>query len=95
MSDRRRRAAGTTTEPPSARRSTDRAKAERQLGWMLCAPAVIVMLLVTGYPIVYAVWLSLQRSDLRFPDDNEFVGLDNYVDGAHLEPVVAGRRPHA
>ena len=48
---------------------TDRARAERRLGWMLCAPAVIVMLLVTGYPIVYAICLSLQRYDLRFPDE--------------------------
>ena len=57
---------------------TERSRAERRLGWLLCAPAVIVMLLVTGYPILYAVCLSLQRSDLRFPDDDEFVGLSNY-----------------
>ena len=63
--------------------------------WLLCAPAVIVMLLVTGYPIVYAFWLSLQRADLRFPDATKFVGLDNYVDGAQLEPLVAGRPQHA
>jgi multiple sugar transport system permease protein len=59
---------------------SERAKAERNLAWKLCAPAVIVMLLVTGYPIVYAIYLSLQRSDLRFPDEDEFVGLSNYVD---------------
>lgn len=58
---------------------TDRARAERRLGWLLCAPAVVVMLGVTGYPIVYAVVLSLQRYDLRFPDEREFVGLGNYV----------------
>ena len=34
--------------------SPTRARSERRLAWMLCAPAVIVMLLVTGYPIVYA-----------------------------------------
>ena len=46
-----------------------------------CArPAVIAMLIVTGYPIGYAVYLSLQRYDLRFPDDKEFVGLSNYSD---------------
>ena len=67
--------------PAGASRSrlTDRAKAERKLGWMLCAPAAIVMLAVTAYPILYAVYLSLQRADLRFPDDNEWVGLDNYI----------------
>jgi multiple sugar transport system permease protein len=57
---------------------SERAKAERKLGWMLSAPAVIVMLLVTAYPIVYALWLSLQRYDLRFPNDREMVGLSNY-----------------
>jgi multiple sugar transport system permease protein len=37
-----------------------------------------VMLLVTGYPIIYAFWLSLQRYDLRFPTANHYVGLKNY-----------------
>ena len=55
------------------------AKAERRLGWMLCAPAVIVMLAVAAYPIVYSVYLSLQRYDLRFPDDAKFIGFENYV----------------
>ena len=59
---------------------SDRARSERKLAYMLCAPAVITMLLVTGYPIAYAFYLSLQRFDLRFPDDKEFVGLNNYVD---------------
>src|SRR3954465_293232 len=58
---------------------TDRAKAERKLAWLLCAPAVAVMLLVAGFPIIYAFWLSLRRADLRFPDAGEFVGLSNYV----------------
>ncbi|MFC3500115.1 carbohydrate ABC transporter permease [Micromonospora krabiensis] len=54
-------------------------KAERRLGWLLCAPAALVMLAVTAYPIIYSVWLSLQRFDLRFPDQREFIGLENYV----------------
>ena len=58
---------------------TDRAKAERKLGWMLCAPAAFVMLAVTAYPVGYAVYLSLLRADLRFPDDNQWVGLNNYI----------------
>jgi len=54
-------------------------RAERRLGWLLCAPAAIVMLAVTAYPIVYSVWLSFQRFDLKFPDQREFVGLANYA----------------
>jgi multiple sugar transport system permease protein len=74
-------AATTPAAPLAARRGiTERARAERRLGWMLCAPAVITMLLVTGYPIGYAIYLSLQKLDLRFPDDKEFVGLSNYGD---------------
>jgi multiple sugar transport system permease protein len=73
-----------TTEAPTAAppkpRITERARAERKLAWLLCAPAVIAMLLVTGYPIGYAIYLSLQKFDLRFPDDKEFVGFANYGD---------------
>ena len=54
-------------------------RAERKLGWMLCAPAAFVMIAVTGYPIAYSIWLSLQRYDLRFPDQTEFIGFENYV----------------
>jgi multiple sugar transport system permease protein len=61
------------------RRSRGRASDERRLAWMLCAPAVIVMAAVTAYPIGYAVYLSLLRADLRFPHDNTWVGLNNYI----------------
>ena len=54
-------------------------KAERRLGWLLCAPAALVMVAVAGYPILYSVWLSLQRFDLKFPQDREFIGLANYA----------------
>jgi multiple sugar transport system permease protein len=59
--------------------TSDRTKAERKLGLMLCAPAVFVMLLVTVYPIGYALVLSVQKVDLRFPNESGFVGLDNYA----------------
>ncbi|HEX6117319.1 MAG TPA: sugar ABC transporter permease [Solirubrobacterales bacterium] len=59
--------------------ATERERSERKLGWMLSAPAVVMMLLVTAYPIVYAIVLSLQELDLRFPEDRGFAGLDNYV----------------
>ena len=60
-------------------RYTDAKKAERRLGLMLVAPAVVLMLAVTAYPILYAIWLSLNRADLRRPNDNKFVFLDNYI----------------
>jgi multiple sugar transport system permease protein len=59
-------------------KNSSRTRSERKLAWMLCAPAVVAMLLVTAYPIAYAVVLSLQNVDLRFPDENSFAGLSNY-----------------
>jgi multiple sugar transport system permease protein len=61
------------------RQLSEGARAERRLGWLLCAPAVIVMIAVTAYPIGYAIYLSLQRYDLRFPDQAKFIGIDNYT----------------
>jgi multiple sugar transport system permease protein len=63
---------------PTKKRTSSRTRSERKLAWMLCAPAVIAMLAVTAYPIGYAFVLSLQKLDLRFPDQTEFVGLSNY-----------------
>ena len=60
-------------------RYTDAKKAERRLGLMLVAPAVVLMLAVTAYPILYAIWLSLNRADLRRPNDNKFIWFDNYI----------------
>jgi multiple sugar transport system permease protein len=60
------------------RQLSEGARAERRLGWLLCAPAVIVMIAVTAYPVGYAVWLSLQRYNLELPQDIKFVGLANY-----------------
>jgi multiple sugar transport system permease protein len=64
--------------PTPTGKITARTRSERRLGWLLCAPAVIAMLLVTAYPIIYAVVLSFQELDLRFPEEGGFAGVDNY-----------------
>ncbi|GAA2332490.1 sugar ABC transporter permease [Saccharopolyspora halophila] len=66
-------------ETAAAAAESEGRRAERRLGWLLCAPAALVMVAVTGWPILYAFWLSFQRYDLKYPDEREFVGLDNYV----------------
>jgi multiple sugar transport system permease protein len=67
---------------PSARPKrarTERARHERRLGLGLSAPAFIVMIIVTAYPLIYAVVLSLYRYRLTDPEGKEFVGLSNYA----------------
>src|SRR5215218_7654756 len=67
-------------EPVSAPRGgiSDRSRAERRLGWRLAGPAFAVMLLVTAYPILQAVWYSLFNYRLTDPENRSFVGLGNY-----------------
>src|SRR5215472_1431599 len=60
------------------RQLSEGARAERRLGWLLCAPAVIVMIAVTAYPIGYAIYLSFQRYILSAPQLTKFVGFSNY-----------------
>jgi multiple sugar transport system permease protein len=69
----------TTTSPHKKVVNTDRAIAENRLGQRLVAPAVILMLLVTAYPMLQAIYLSLFRYRLTTPDDKGFIGIDNYT----------------
>lgn len=71
--------ATTEASAKAAAVDTENVKSERRLAYWLIAPAVILMLAVTAYPIGYAVWLSLQRNNMAQPDDTAFVGLSNYT----------------
>lgn len=78
----------TTTRPPGSRSEprsaparkgiSDRSRAEHRLGWMLAGPAFAVMLLVTAYPILQAIYDSLFDFRLTDPDNKSFNGLTNY-----------------
>jgi multiple sugar transport system permease protein len=58
---------------------TDKQRADARLGWRLAGPAFAVMLLVTLYPILQAVWDSLWNYRLTTPDDRAFVWFRNYA----------------
>lgn len=73
--------AGPASLVPAARtpaKMSDRTRHERRLGLLLSAPAFIVMVLVTAYPLGYAVVLSLYNYRLTDPAGRSFVGLRNY-----------------
>ncbi|SFB79034.1 multiple sugar transport system permease protein [Nocardioides terrae] len=74
----------TTVATPQTRATrrapaSDRSTAENRLGQRLVAPAVLLMLLVTAWPMIQALYLSLFRYRLTTPDDREFIGLGNYL----------------
>lgn len=63
----------------TANRASDRTRAENRLALKLVAPAVALMLLVTAFPMLRALYLSFFSYSLTAPDEREFVGLDNYA----------------
>jgi multiple sugar transport system permease protein len=77
----------TTTLPPTTKAApvsapggttSDRARSERKIGWLLAGPALLVMLLVTAYPILQATYESLFDYRLTDPNNRSFTGLSNY-----------------
>jgi multiple sugar transport system permease protein len=72
----------TTTAPAKSSAApikSDRTRAENRLGQKLIAPAIILMLIVTAFPMLRAIYLSVFDYALTAPDDRDFVGLSNYV----------------
>ena len=73
----------TVTAPRTKQQPTpeisDRARAETRLGQKLVAPAIVLMLVVTAFPMIRALYLSLFSYSLTAPEDREFVGLSNYA----------------
>lgn len=64
---------------PARGRHSKEQKAERRLGYAMVAPAVIVLLIVTAFPLVYNVWNSFHHVDLSNPGPHAFAGASNYT----------------
>jgi ABC-type sugar transport system permease subunit len=55
--------------------------ADRRLAWLLVAPALLLILGVAAFPVLWTFWESLHRHDLRMPWlGRPFVGAGNYVE---------------
>jgi ABC-type sugar transport system permease subunit len=58
---------------------SDPAGSDRRLAWGLVAPALVTVGAVAIFPLLWTVWESLHRHDLRMPWlGRPFVGLANY-----------------
>ncbi|WP_224766403.1 carbohydrate ABC transporter permease [Nocardioides campestrisoli] len=62
-----------------AAQMSDRSRAEQRLGQRLVLPAIVVMLVVTAFPMLRAIYLSTFQYSLTDPDDRRFLGVQNYV----------------
>jgi multiple sugar transport system permease protein len=60
--------------------------ADRHFKWLLVAPASLLILAITIYPLAYSVWVAFVNFDFQIPG-HAFVGLQNF---AHVveDPVA-------
>jgi multiple sugar transport system permease protein len=61
-----------------ARRRRISAWADRHIDWLLVAPAVLLILALSIYPLAYSVWVSFVNYDFLVPG-HAFVGLGNFA----------------
>jgi ABC-type sugar transport system permease subunit len=56
-----------------------RERTDRRLGYLMVTPAIVLLLAVTAYPLVYNIWNSLHNDNQTFvTNPRNFVGLKNY-----------------
>lgn len=51
---------------------------EQNFAILMVAPAILILLVTTTFPLVFLIWNSLHSINLAMPFMNGFVGLDNY-----------------
>ena len=51
--------------------------ADRHIAWLLAAPAVLLILALSIYPLLYSVWVAFVNYDFEIPG-HAFVGLQNF-----------------
>ena len=52
---------------------------ERHLKWVFTAPALVFILLMMAFPILYTAWISLTEWSMSAVTPAKFVGLQNYI----------------
>ena len=63
---------------PAVRRSSRRSEwSDRHFKWLLVAPAVLLILVLSIYPMLFSIWVSFVNYDFQIPG-HAFVGLKNF-----------------
>ena len=63
--------------PARRRRSTFSEWSDRNFKWLLVAPAVVLILALSVYPLLFSIWVSFVNYDFQIPG-HAFVGLKNF-----------------
>ena len=76
--------AGSTIAP---RATEGRVQQRDWVRWAFLLPTVLLLFVITIYPMLNSLWSSLHYYNLLAPDDIRFVGLGNYVDLLRNDPT--------
>jgi multiple sugar transport system permease protein len=69
------------TETPRRGRSWAASSwADRHIRWLLVAPAVLIIVLLTIFPLGFSMWVNFVQFDFSVGNDHPWVGLDNFKD---------------
>lgn len=64
--------------PALGQRRRSRGLSERRLAQLMVSPSLALIAIVAAWPILYAIWLSLNQYSVRVAGLSRWVGLDNY-----------------
>jgi multiple sugar transport system permease protein len=62
---------------PTSRRGLSLAGRQRRDGWLLVLPAILLIVALTIYPLIYSLWLAFHQWDLQTPG-TPVVWFDNF-----------------
>ena len=51
---------------------------DRNIRWLLIAPSVVLIVVLTIFPLGFAIWTSFVQFDFSIGNDHPWVGLDNF-----------------
>ncbi|MBC7832031.1 MAG: sugar ABC transporter permease [Hyphomicrobium sp.] len=66
-----------TIGSPLAPRSRSSKRSDRQFKWLLVAPAAVLILAISIYPLLFSIWVLFVNYDFQIPG-HAFVGLKNF-----------------
>ncbi|RDI60185.1 carbohydrate ABC transporter permease [Microvirga subterranea] len=69
--------AGAATRPRGRASSLTRTRVRS--AWAFIAPALVVLVLVAGWPLARTIWFSFTDADLNNLSDYTFIGFENYL----------------
>src|SRR5262245_35604024 len=67
-----------TGSPPAGTATARARRRDARLAYLMLAPAVLVLVLVLGYPVAWELWISLTDFSPQSDGGARFVGLANY-----------------